>query len=319
MALGMTKMAKLNAIVKNLAAVETLGAVSFVCSDKTGTLTQNKMTVVKAFTNFNYVDLEKLDYHPSRHLVRGLLLCCDASISPDGTEIGDPTEVALVTFANRFGKDKKTSDAKYPRVNEHEFDSDRKLMTTVHMYKNGTISYTKGSTDELLKRCTKILVDGEARPITENDKKLIMDAMSEMSYEALRVLSLALRLDNKDAEESDLTYVGMVGMIDPERTEVVESVKVFKEAGVTTIMITGDHKDTALAIAKKLGIATQEDECIMGAELNEMSDETLAEKVKKLRVFARVSPEHKVRIVKALQANGYIVSMTGKLRCPVMQ
>ena len=163
------------------------------------------------------------------------------------------------------------------------------------------------------------MINGNVREITEDDRNKIMTAMSEMSNEALRVLSVAIKYGNKDAIEEDLTYIGMVGMIDPERPEVIESIKVFKGAGVKTIMITGDHKDTALAIAKKLGIAETQDECIMGHELEKMSDDELREKAKTISIFARVSPEHKVRIVKAFQDNGFIVSMTGKLRCPVIQ
>ena len=321
LALGMQRMAKVNAIVKTLPSVETLGAVSYVCSDKTGTLTQNKMTVVKAYNNHEYLDLSKVDISKNHELINGFLLCNDAVITMDDKEIGDPTETALVAFAKKYKIEKKAQEEIYPRINELAFDSDRKLMTTVHSIPDSDdcISYTKGSTDELLKRCTKIMIDGNVREITEDDKFKIMTAMSEMSNEALRVLSVAIRHNNKDAIEQDLIYVGMVGMIDPERPEVIESIKVFKGAGVKTIMITGDHKDTALAIAKKLGIAETQDECIMGHELEKMSDDELREKAKTISIFARVSPEHKVRIVKAFQDNGFIVSMTGKLRCPVIQ
>ena len=312
LALGMQKMAKLNAIVKTLPAVETLGSVSYVCSDKTGTLTQNKMTVIKAVSRHKYLDLNNVMLDKENlDLVRGFLLCNDAVITKDGEEIGDPTETALVAFASNYGMLKSDTESEFKRINEQAFDSDRKLMTTVHDNGKGVISYTKGSTDELLKRCTKIVTEDGIKDITEKDKETIMDKMSEMSQEALRVLSLAMRFDNKDAVEEDLVYVGMVGMIDPERPEVIESVRIFNGAGVKTIMITGDHKDTALAIAKKLGIASSPDECIMGHELEAMSDEELKERAKTLSIFARVSPEHKVRIVKAFQDNGNIVSMTG--------
>lgn len=321
LALGMQRMAKVNAIVKTLPSVETLGAVSYVCSDKTGTLTQNKMTVVQAYNNHEYLDLANLDISKNHELINGFLLCNDAVITMDNKEIGDPTETALVAFAKNYDIEKKSQENLYPRINELAFDSDRKLMTTVHSIPNSSdcISYTKGSTDELLKRCTKIIIDGKERPITEDDKNKIMHAMSEMSNKALRVLSVAIKKNNKEAIEADLTYIGMVGMIDPERPEVIESIKVFKRAGVKTIMITGDHKDTALAIARNLGIAEREDECVMGHELEKMSDEELRERAKSISIFARVSPEHKVRIVKAFQDNGFIVSMTGKLRCPVIQ
>ena len=311
LALGMQRMAKVNAIVKNMPAVETLGAVSYVCSDKTGTLTQNKMTVVKAYENGKFIDLDTLDKSVYDTLLKGFMLCNDASIASDGSEVGDPTETALVAFAKRYGIEKADTEKLMPRINEKAFDSDRKLMTTVHRTDKGVISFTKGSTDELLSRCIKIRIDGKVRPITDDDKKTIMNAMSEMSNEALRVLSLAVREGNKDAEEKDLTYIGMIGMIDPERPEVVESIKTFKTAGIKTVMITGDHKDTALAIAKKLGIAESPDECIMGHELDELSDEQLKERVPGLSIFARVSPEHKVKIVKAIQANGNVSSMTG--------
>lgn len=323
LALGMQRMAKVNAIVKNLPAVETLGSVSYVCSDKTGTLTQNKMTVVKAYCNGRFTDLSDVSDRDRSRFIKGFVLCNDASIASDGEEIGDPTETALLSFgltndADRYAK--ANVEATHNRVAELAFDSDRKLMTTVHTAeRHKTIAFTKGSTDAILPRCTKIMDNGNIRPITEQDKADIMNAMTAMSNDALRVLSLAVRYDVDRAIEEDLIYLGMVGMIDPERPEVVESIKVFNQAGVKTIMITGDHKDTALAIAKKLGIASNPDECIMGYELESMSDEELKERAKTLSIFARVSPEHKVRIVKAFQANGNIVSMTGKLNCPVMQ
>lgn len=312
LALGMQRMAKVNAIVKNMPAVETLGAVSYVCSDKTGTLTQNKMTVVKAFENGSYLDLDNLDTAKHDLLLKGFMLCTDASIASDGTEVGDPTETALVALAKRYGIEKADTEKTMPRINEKAFDSDRKLMTTVHKTADGkTISFTKGSTDELLTRCTHIAINGTVREIEAGDKALIFKTMSEMSNDALRVLSLAIRYDNPDAIEQQLTFIGMIGMIDPERPEVVDSIRTFKKAGIKTVMITGDHKDTALAIAKKLGIASDPKECIMGHELDELSDEELKERAPGLSIFARVSPEHKVRIVKAIQANDNIASMTG--------
>ena len=310
LALGMIRMAKVNSIVKKLPAVETLGAVTYVCSDKTGTLTQNKMTVVDAYADFKHLDLSNLDVNKYQLLVDGFLLCNDAVITADEKEIGDPTETALVAFAKRYNIFKSKAEERLPRINELAFDSDRKLMTTVHKGEK-IISFTKGSTDELLKRCTKILENGKVRDVEESDFEKILQAMGEMSDQALRVLSLAIRYDNKDAIEQDLIYVGMVGMIDPERPEVVESVATFKRAGVKTIMITGDHKDTAFAIAKKLGIAEKKEECVMGHEIDDMSDEELRDKAKTISIFARVSPEHKVRIVKAFQDNGFVVSMTG--------
>ena len=312
MALGMQRMAKVNAIVKTLPAVETLGAVGIVCSDKTGTLTQNKMTVVQTYCDGKFTDLT--DVHPEvkEHFLNGFVLCNDASISSDGKEIGDPTETALVAFGLKHNIVKSELEKEIPRFNEKSFDSDRKLMTTVHRTHNDNcISYTKGSTDELLKRCEYILDNNKIRDIRDADIQNIENAMKQMSDEALRVLSLAIRFDNENAEEDALIYVGMLGMIDPERQEVVESVKVFKRAGVKTVMITGDHKDTAFAIAKRLGIAEDKSECIMGHEIDEMTDDELCERAKTLSIFARVSPEHKVRIVKAYKDNGNVVSMTG--------
>ena len=312
MALGMQRMAKVNAIVKTLPAVETLGAVGIVCSDKTGTLTQNKMTVVQTYCDGKFTDLT--DVHPEvkEHFLNGFVLCNDASISSDGKEIGDPTETALVAFGLKHDIIKSELEKEIPRFNEKSFDSDRKLMTTVHRTHNDScISYTKGSTDELLKRCEYILDNNKIRDIRDADIQNIENAMKQMSDEALRVLSLAIRFDNENAEEDALVYVGMLGMIDPERQEVVESVKVFKRAGVKTVMITGDHKDTAFAIAKRLGIAEDKSECIMGHEIDEMTDDELRERAKTLSIFARVSPEHKVRIVKAYKDNGNVVSMTG--------
>ena len=327
LALGMQRMAKVNAIVKNLPAVETLGSVTYVCSDKTGTLTQNRMTVVKSFCDLKFTDLSDVTSFNKEVFLNGFLLCTDAEITTDGKEIGDPTETALVAYAGKHNLTKKHQESIFPRIAELPFDSDRKLMTTVHellddaskQKGNHNISFTKGSTDELLKRCDKILLQGRILPLKQEYVDKINKAMSEMSDEALRVLSLAIKYNNDDTAESGLAYVGMVGMIDPERPEVFESIKVFKDAGVKTLMITGDHKDTALAIAKKLGIATKKEECIMGYELDAMSDEELKERVNTLSIFARVSPEHKTRIVKALQENGNIVSMTGKLHCPVLR
>ena len=312
LALGMQRMAKVNAIVKTMPAVETLGSVSVVCSDKTGTLTQNKMTVMRIAEGLT--EIESMD-DANKHidLIKGFMLCTDAVVNDDGSEIGDPTETALVRIAKEIGLLKSDAENITPRINEKAFDSDRKLMTTVHLNRDTQeiISYTKGSTDELLKRCTRIRTDGVEREITDSDIQTIMELMKKWSDEALRVLSLAERKNNKDAIEQDLVFVGLVGMIDPERPEVAESIKTFKRAGVKTVMITGDHKDTALAIAKRLGIADSPDECIMGHELNDLSDADLTERAKNLSIYARVSPEHKVRIVKAIQSGGNIASMTG--------
>lgn len=310
LAIGVQKMAKKNAIVRDLPSVETLGAVGIVCSDKTGTLTQNKMTVVKAYKDDEYKELTKLNIEKDKLFLYGFMLCTDAVVSED-KEIGDPTETALVRFALNYDLDKNIIEKTAERINEKPFDSNRKLMTTVNLIDGKAISFTKGSTDELLKKCTKIMINGRISDITQKDKETILSKMEEMSKEALRVLGLAIKEENKDALEEDLVFVGMVGMIDPERPEVKDSIATLKRAGIKTVMITGDHKVTAFAIAKRLGIAESIEECIMGDEVDKMSDEELANRANNLSVFARVSPEHKVRIVKAYQTNGHLVSMTG--------
>lgn len=317
LAIGVQKMAKRNAIVRNLPSVETLGAVGIVCSDKTGTLTQNKMTVVKAFKDDSFKELNELDAKKDKMFLYGFMLCTDAVVSDDN-EIGDPTETALVRLALNYDLDKNIIEKFCRRVNEKPFDSDRKLMTTVNIVDDKVISFTKGSTDELLKRCTKIMINGRVSELTQKDCENILSRMEDMSKDALRVLGLAYREGNDKAIEQDLTFLGMVGMIDPEREEVKDAVAELKGAGIKTVMITGDHKVTAFAIAKRLGIANDISECIMGEEVDAMTDEELSKRANTLSVFARVSPEHKVRIVKAYQSNGNIVSMTGKLHCPVI-
>ncbi len=307
LALGVQRMVKVNTIVRKLPSVETLGAVSVVCSDKTGTLTQNKMTVEKVYFNGNLLDAK--DAGNCNLLIEGLVLCND-SISDEKGVIGDPTEVALIELGNKHRMLKETLNENYPRINEIPFDSERKMMTTQHDYGNVKRAYTKGGLDIILKRSTKIYDSGKIRNIKEEDIKKIFAASSEMSREALRVLALGYK-DNGVLEEKDLIFVGLVGMIDPPRPEAKEAVSTFKEAGITTIMITGDHKDTAFAIAKDLGIADSIEQCINGEQLDKLTQEELNEKVLNLRVFARVSPEHKVMIVKAFKANDKIVSMTG--------
>jgi Ca2+-transporting ATPase len=328
LAIGVQKMSKQNAIVRRLPAVETLGSVNVICSDKTGTLTQNKMTVMTFATARKTAKLEDLDLAAvaERTLLEGMALCTDATKSESG-ETGDPTEVALLIAGARHGIDKTKLEANAPRVSELPFESDRKLMTTVHRVPGGTLrAYTKGATENLLARSTKIL-DGDAvRDITEDDRKEILSTVAHMSERALRVLGCAYRDYSVRAEtaggeidaddlglelEAGLTYVGLVGMIDPPRKEVIGSIEECRGSGIITVMITGDHKDTAFAIAKELGIAESHDQAIAGTEIDAMSDEELAGRTKTLRVFARVSPEHKVRIVKAFRAAGNIVSMTG--------
>ena len=320
LAIGVQRMVKKNAIVKKLPAVETLGSTTVICSDKTGTLTQNKMTVKKVFFNNQLVNLEDIDTAKENEELEKLvyisMFCNDTKIS-DGKLTGDPTETALIDmgFSLDFQPDILE---KYKRVKELPFDSDRKLMTTVHLFPNKYIVYTKGGVDELLSKCNSYVINGEVRADLEEYKKEIAKQNEEMAKSALRVLAMGykeLNHEPTDEEmqdiEKDLTYVGMVGMIDPPREEVKEAVEKCKKAGIKTVMITGDHKITAIAIAKALGILENEDEAITGSQLEEMSDEELTRNVRKYSVYARVSPEHKVRIVKAWQANGEIVAMTG--------
>jgi Ca2+-transporting ATPase len=311
LALGVQRMVKVNTIVRKLPAVETLGAVSTVCSDKTGTLTQNKMTVTKIYLDGELKDVTELSYDKNSMFMNGFVLCNDASTAHN-ERIGDPTELALLDMGKLVNKTREGLEETYPRINEQSFDSARKLMTTVHKDKDGKVlSYTKGAMDILLGRCQKIYLKGEVTAITEKHISDINKAAHQMAQGALRVLALAIKEDDASASEENLTFVGLVGMIDPPRPEAKDSVKTLKSAGITTIMITGDHKDTALAIAKDLGIAEDEKQCITGGELNELTQEQLNDRVRNLRVFARVSPEHKVMIVKAFKSNGSIVSMTG--------
>ena len=311
LALGVTKMVKVNTIVRKLPAVETLGAVSIVCSDKTGTLTQNKMTVTKVYLDGEIKNADELSCEKNELFLKGFVLCNDASTA-NNTRIGDPTELALLDMGTKINLTKEGLEETNPRINEQSFDSARKLMTTVHKESNGKImSYTKGAMDILLDRCKKIYFNGEIIDINDKHIADINNAATEMAKGALRVLALGIKEDDDSADEENLTFVGLVGMIDPPRPEAKASVKTLKNAGIKTIMITGDHKDTALAIASELGIADDENQCITGSELNELSQEELNKRVNNIRVFARVSPEHKVMIVKAFKSNGSIVSMTG--------
>ena len=312
LSIGVSRMVKVNTIIRKLPSVETLGAVSVVCSDKTGTLTQNKMTVVKAYTDFLNYDIEVFNNDNKneslRLLAKGMSLCSNAST--DGGEFGDPTEIALVDMANKFDMRKSNLEEKEPRINELPFDSVRKMMSTMHTLGDKKIVYTKGAIDSILKHTTKIIVNGEVKDITESDIKKINEQNKNYSNEALRVLALAISYNDR-IEEDNLIFVGLVAMIDPERPEAIGAIEKFKEAGITTVMITGDHKDTAFAIAKKLGIVERLDECLTGADVDNLSEEELKKACLKTRVFARVSPENKVQIVKAFKANGNICAMTG--------
>lgn len=311
LALGVTRMSKINAIVKKLPAVETLGSVNIICSDKTGTLTQNKMSVVKHYTSSNDIQ----DGEPPVELIKALVLCSDATFE-HGKSTGDPTEVALVIFGDQNHLSKRSLDAEFRRVSEKPFDSDRKLMSTLNETSTGGYRvHTKGAIDQLLQISTTALVDGEVVSLTEDMKSLYLAAAEGMSNDALRVLAAAYKntdqvIDPNEMEQ-DLTFLGFVGMIDPPRLEVKDSIREAKVAGITSVMITGDHKNTAFAIAKELGIANSITQSMTGAEIDELSDEAFAKQINDYRVFARVSPEHKVKIIKAFKAQGNIVSMTG--------
>ncbi len=321
LAIGVQRMVKKNAIIKKLPAVETLGSATVICSDKTGTLTQNKMTVEKAFWNDQLVDLKdiKLDAidEELKVLVYTSMLCNDTKVNEDHSLTGDPTETALVDMAFKLDFD-PTIYGRSPRIGEIPFDSDRKLMTTVHEMGNEYIVYTKGGVDELLAKCIGYRVGAEVKNDLQDYRKRIAEVNDQMAKNALRVLAMAYKkLDHKPTSEEilgiekDLIFVGMVGMIDPPREEAKVAVEKCKRAGIKTVMITGDHKITATAIAKQLGILENESEAVTGSEVEEMTDEELTKRVRNISVYARVSPEHKVRIVRAWQANGEIVAMTG--------
>ena len=321
LAIGVQRMVKKHAIVKKLPAVETLGSATVICSDKTGTLTQNKMTVQKIFYNNKLVDIPEVNLEEEDAVLEKLvyvsMLCNDTKIGTDKQLTGDPTETALINMGFKLDFQPAIYE-QMPRIKEIPFDSDRKLMTTVNKIGEKFVVCTKGGVDELLNRCTKYILKGEIKTDLDNYKNQIKENNEKMAKDALRVLAMGykeLNHEPTDEEmkdiENDLIYIGMVGMIDPPREEVKLAVQKCKTAGIKTVMITGDHKITAVAIAKALGILEKEDEAITGAELEEMSEEELTKNIRKYSVYARVSPEHKVRIVKAWQANGEIVAMTG--------
>jgi len=319
LAIGVQRMVKKNAIVKKLPAVETLGSATVICSDKTGTLTQNKMTVQKVFVDDKIEDVPNIkDINGELDkLMQVCTLCNDTKIGENKQLTGDPTETALIDLGFNINFNVKET-LQLKRLKEIPFDSDRKLMTTVNKVGDKYLVCTKGGIDELLARCNSYVINGEIKTDLDNYKKEISKNNVAMAKEALRVLAMAYKeIDHEPTDEemknmeNDLIYVGMVGMIDPPREEVKLAVEKCKTAGIKTVMITGDHKITAVAIAKALGILENEEEAITGSELEEMSDEELTKNVRKYSVYARVSPEHKVRIVRAWQANGEIVAMTG--------
>ena len=306
LSIGVTNMSKKNAIIRKLTAVETLGCAQIICSDKTGTLTQNKMTVVEEYSA------------DSKLIAKGMALCSDAEIDENGEVTGEPTEAALVSYAYSLDMHKSELIKKNPRIGEAPFDSNRKMMSTVHKTDEGIIQYTKGAPDEVLKQCTHYLIGGKIVPIIESVASEILSDNKFMADKALRVLALAMKKYDvapsdysPETLENELVFVGLVGMIDPARPEVKAAIEECRSAGITPIMITGDHKDTAVAIAKQLGILEDESAAITGAQLDEISDEDFAERVTEFRVYARVQPEHKTRIVNAWRAKGMITAMTG--------
>ena len=320
LSLGTTTLAKRNSIVRKLPAVETLGSTEIIASDKTGTLTMNQMTVEKVYTN-GQLQSADTELGADNTTLRIMNFANDTKVDPDGKLIGDPTETALVQFGLDHNFDVRDVLKSEPRVAELPFDSDRKLMSTIHKETDGSYFVAvKGAPDQLLKRVTRIEINGEIRPITDADKQAILTTNKDLAKQALCVLMMAYKTTSdiptleSEVVESDLIFSGLVGMIDPERPEAAEAVRVAKEAGIRPIMITGDHQDTAEAIAKRLGIIDPndtEDHVFTGAELNELSDEEFQKVFKQYSVYARVSPEHKVRIVKAWQNDGKVVAMTG--------
>ena len=325
LSIGVTRLARKNTIIKKLHAVETLGCCQVICSDKTGTITQNKMTVREFFANetlYNLDQINSLNKESISPLLNCMSLCNDAKKQKDNY-LGDPTETALIQFAEKFNLSKHALELKNKRVGEIPFDSNRKLMTTVNLSENALTQYTKGGVDEILQNCKYILVNGNIRKITLKDVETIKKQNAQMCKKALRVLAYAFKeldlktytqtqkLNSNTLEENNLIFIGLTGMIDPPREEVFDALIKCKQAGMKAIMITGDHKDTATAIAMELGMIKSESEVVNGSYLDKFTDKQLVKEINNYSVFTRVTPEHKVRIVKALQANGKVVAMTG--------
>lgn len=331
LAMGMQRMVKCNAIIKRLSAVETLGSTTVICSDKTGTLTQNKMTIQRIYDGKELYDVSGTGYSPVgdildasgnkradavQKILECVLLCNDAIYDPEKESIvGDPTEGAMVVLSHKAGMVKDQWEKKYPRLQEIPFDSDRKLMSTFHNIDDKTVMYTKGAPDELLRRCISIDLNGTVEELSEEKRQEILAANQGFAEDALRVIGAAYKqveqVDISFEAENDLIFVGLVGMIDPPREEAKDAINVCKKAGIQVKMITGDHKITATAIGRQLGIVEEGAVAVEGREISEMDDEQLRERVRTVNVFARVSPEHKVRLVDAVRANGDIAAMTG--------
>ncbi len=306
LSIGVTNMSKRNAIIRKLTAVETLGCAQIICSDKTGTLTQNKMTVVKCFGE------------DEKRVATGMSLCSDAEVDETGAVTGEPTEAALVAWAYKLELPKYEVKKQYPRVGELPFDSGRKMMSTLHPTGKTFVQYTKGAPDVILDRCSHCLKEGKAVPMTDELKAEILQANKDMADNALRVLACAERtwkeipqaLESNELEK-DMCFIGLCGMIDPVRPEVKAAIEQCREAGIRPIMITGDHVDTAVAIAKELGILTEDARALTGSQLNELSDEEFEKTFQTVSVYARVQPEHKTRIVNAWKKYGFVTAMTG--------
>lgn len=319
LSMGVTSMSKKNAIIRQLPAVETLGSVNVICSDKTGTLTMNKMTVTQLYTSDGLINLDDDQKdeisNSAKFLAKGMILCSDATLE-NGDSTGDPTEIALLALGDIINLNRSDLAKNTKRINEKSFDSDRKMMSVLVKEEDGDYKvFTKGALGSLKKTASKIFDDGDVRDITEADLEKFSEEARQMSDNALRTLAIAYKSATRDTTpdemEQDLVLLGLVGMIDPARNEVKPSIKLSKEAGIKTIMITGDHKNTAFAIAKDLEIATELSQVITGPEMDGFSEEDLKQNVDKYLVYARVSPEHKVKIVRALKANGNVVAMTG--------
>ena len=314
---GTQKMAKEHAIIRKLQAVEGLGSVSIICSDKTGTLTQNRMTVEDYYVDEKRIPTSKLNMdHKNQRLLLKFSMLCNDSTNENEQEIGDPTETALINLGSNLGLEASKIREKYPRKSEVPFDSDRKLMSTAHEMEEGYLMVVKGAVDVLIQRMTRIRIDDTVREFTEDDQEKILRQNLEFSRDGLRVLAFAYKETEQGAElttedEQELTFLGLIAMMDPPREESKDAVSECIKAGIKPIMITGDHKITASAIAKRIGILKEEYEACEGADIEHMSDEELREFVKGVSVYARVSPEHKIRIVRAWQERGNIVAMTG--------
>lgn len=310
LALSVTRMVRVNTIVRRLPSVETLGAVSVICSDKTGTLTQNRMRVMSCYYSRRLLAADQLSTQSHRELLMGMTLCND-SVLENGAGIGDPTELALLELGNSYGFLRSALEKQLPRIKELPFDSDRRMMTTFHRSSYGCIGYTKGAPDEVLKHCTQILLSGQILPMNPALLQDIREHMKQMSSQALRTLAIAMQKDATGCSEQGLIFVGLVGMQDPIRPEAAAAVAKCRAAGISTAMITGDHIDTAYAIARQLDIVQSRNECMSGSEMARLSQEDFIQKLGSVRVFARISPQQKVQIVQGFQSRSNIVAMTG--------